>query len=68
MDKCSYLGDIDMTFGIYVIGFLLVIAGVAWGLSVAHVKTLYIVITCLILLGLGLATGATRTRAKDPSG
>ena len=57
-----------MTFGIYVIGFVLVIAGVAWGLSVAHVKTLYIVITCLILLGLGLATGATRTRAKDPSG
>lgn len=55
-----------MSFGIYLVGFLLVIAGVAWGLSVAGVKPLYIVIACLILVGLGIASGATRTRAKDP--
>ena len=55
-----------MSFGIYVVGFLLVIGGVAWALSLAGVKALYIVIACVIMLGLGIATGATRTRAKDP--
>jgi uncharacterized membrane protein YecN with MAPEG domain len=55
-----------MTFLIYVIGFVLLIAGVAWALAVAGVATVYIAITCLILLGLGVLTGATRTRHKDP--
>jgi hypothetical protein len=55
-----------MSFLIYVIGFLLVIAGVAWALSVAGLATVYIAIACLILLGLGVLTGATRTRHKDP--
>ena len=55
-----------MTFLIYVIGFVLLIAGVAWGLAVAGVATVYIAIVCLILLGLGVLTGATRTRHKDP--
>jgi hypothetical protein len=45
---------------------VLLIAGVAWALAVAGVATVYIAITCLILLGLGVLTGATRTRHKDP--
>jgi len=55
-----------MSFAIYLIGFVLLIAGVAWALVTAGVATLYIGITCLILLGIGILTGATRTRAKDP--
>ena len=55
-----------MTFLIYVIGFVLLIAGVAWALAVMGVATVYIAIACLILLGLGILTGATRTRHKDP--
>ena len=55
-----------MTFLIYVIGFVLLIAGVAWALAVIGVATVYIAIACLILLGLGVVTGATRTRHKDP--
>jgi hypothetical protein len=55
-----------MSFAIYFIGFVLVIVGVAWGLNTAGVAPIWIGIACLILLGLGVATGATRTRAKDP--
>jgi len=55
-----------MSFTIYLIGFVLVIGGVAWAMMTAGVAALYIGITCLILLGLGILTGATRTRAKDP--
>jgi hypothetical protein len=54
-----------MTFLLYLIGYLIFIAGVAWALSVAGISRLYITIACVILLGLGIVTGATRTRSKD---
>jgi len=55
-----------MSFAIYLIGFLILIAGVAWGMTVLGVAQVYVLITCVILLGLGLLSGAVRTRAKDP--
>jgi hypothetical protein len=55
-----------MNFWIFLAGFAIVIAGVAWGLSVAHVGATYIGIACAILLGLGILTAVTRTRQKDP--
>ena len=55
-----------MSFPIYLFGFVLVIGGIAWGLSVAGVPTLYIVIACVIMLGIGILTGVARTRQKDP--
>lgn len=55
-----------MSFPIYLFGFALVIGGIAWGLSVAGVPTLYITIACVIMLGIGILTGVSRTRQKDP--
>lgn len=55
-----------MSFPIYLLGFLLVIGGVAWGLTVAGVPTLYIGIACVILVGIGIITGVSKTRMKDP--
>jgi membrane-bound acyltransferase YfiQ involved in biofilm formation len=55
-----------MSFGIYLVGFIIFVGGVAWALSVAHVPTTYIAIACVILLGLGITTGVIRTRTKDP--
>ena len=56
-----------MSFALYLFGFLILIGGVAWGLTVAGVPHLYIMIACVILLGLGIITGVARTRSKDPS-
>ena len=55
-----------MSFSLFLVGFVIVIAGIAWGLSVAHVSTTYIMIICVILLGIGIVTAVTRTRSKDP--
>lgn len=55
-----------MNFWIFLAGFAIVIAGVAWGLSVAGVSTTYILIACVILFGVGVLTAVTRTRQKDP--
>ena len=56
-----------MSFALYLIGFIVLIGGVAWALVVAGVPTLYVVIASVILLGLGIVTGVSKTRTKDPS-
>ena len=56
-----------MSFLIYLLGAALFIGGIAWALVAMHVATQYIAIVCLILLGIGVFTGVTRTRTKDPA-
>ncbi len=55
-----------MSFALYLIGFILFIAGLAWLAAVMGVSQTYIMIGAVILLGIGIFTAATRTRAKDP--
>lgn len=55
-----------MSFSLYLLGFVIVIAGVAWGLAEIGISPVWITIACLILLGLGILTGVSRTRTKDP--
>jgi hypothetical protein len=56
-----------MSFVIYLVGFVLFTAGIAWGLVVAGVPHLYVAIASLILVGLGILTGVSKTRTKDIS-
>lgn len=55
-----------MSFAIYMLGFVILLAGVAWGLITAGVPQMWVIIACVILLGLGIMTAVTRTRPKDP--
>jgi amino acid transporter len=54
-----------MSFALYFIGFLIFIAGVAWALVTVGVSTLYVMIVCVIMFGIGLLSAVTHTRAKD---
>ena len=54
-----------MTFAIYMLGLAILLGGIAWGLVLAGVAVKYIVITCLIVGGIGIMTAASRTRVKD---
>ena len=56
-----------MSFALYLLGFAIFIGGVAWALITLGVPQLYVIIACVILLGLDIFTGVTRTRGKDPS-
>jgi hypothetical protein len=56
-----------MSFLLYLVGAAIFIGGVAWALVAMHVPQQYIIIVAVILLGLGIFTGVTRTRSKDPS-
>ena len=52
---------------IFIVGFVILAAGLAYGASLAGVPTQWIVVGVLVILGLGVATGVTRTRQRDPS-
>ncbi len=50
-----------MRFVIYMIGFFILIGGLAWAAITAGAPQLYVVIGAVILLGLGIVTGVSRT-------
>lgn len=49
-----------MRFLVYMIGFLILIGGLAWAAITAGAPALWVEIGAVILLGLGIVTGVTR--------
>lgn len=56
-----------MTFGIYALGFLILLGGLIYGAVLLGVATQWIIAGALVLLGLGIAMGVGKTRTKDIS-
>jgi sulfite exporter TauE/SafE len=56
-----------MSFGLYSVGFVIVICGLIYAAHLLHVPTHWIAVGAVILLGLGILTGVKATRQKDPS-
>ena len=52
---------------IFIIGFVILVAGLAYGASLAGLAPQWIAVGVLVLIGLGIAMGVTRTRHRDPS-
>ena len=57
-----------MRFFAYILGFLILIGGLAWGAIEAGAPPLWVMIGSMILLGIGIITGASRTRIHRPGG
>jgi hypothetical protein len=56
-----------MSFALYVIGFIILIIGLSYGAYLAHIPAHWIAVGDIVLIGLGIVTGVTGTRQKDPS-
>ena len=56
-----------MSFGIYLIGFIILIGGLIYGAVLIHMPAQWIAVGTIVLLGLGIAMGVQSTRQKDPS-
>jgi hypothetical protein len=54
-----------MSFGLYSIGFALVIGGLIYGAYLLHVPAHWIAVGAIVLLGIGVLTGVKATRQKD---
>ena len=57
-----------MSFGLYLLGFVIVIGGLAYGAALMHMATHWIVVGGIVLLGLAILTGVKATREKDSRG
>jgi hypothetical protein len=54
-------------FVVYVIGTLLVVAGLAYGASRMGVSQVWIIAGALVIIGIGFMGGIVKTRQKEPS-
>lgn len=54
-----------MSFGIYLIGYVVMICGLALGAYYLHVPQKWIIVGVIVLAGMGILTGVARTRQKD---
>lgn len=57
-----------MSFGIYTIGFAILICGLVYGAYLLHIPTHWILVGTAVLAGIGILTGVKSTREKDPVG
>jgi hypothetical protein len=61
------LPEIVMSFGIYAVGYFILILGVAYLAHLMHVPQNYIIALGIIMFGIGIVSGVQRTRGKDPN-
>jgi uncharacterized membrane protein len=57
-----------MSFGLYSAGFAIVIGGLIYGAYLMHMPARWIVVSAIVLLGVGILKAVTATRQKDPQG
>ena len=55
-----------MSFGMYMIGYIVLIVGLSLGAYLLHVPPRWIGVGIISLLGIGILTGVTTTRRRDP--
>jgi hypothetical protein len=55
-----------MSFGIYSIGYAIVIGGLIYAAHLMHIPAAWIAVGAIVLLGLGILSAVKATRQKDP--
>lgn len=53
-------------FATYLLGYFVVIVGLAIGAYLLNVPSVWIAVGVIVLVGLGILTASSRTRHKDP--
>ena len=56
-----------MSFGLYSIGFAILIGGLIYAAHLVHMPAHWIVVGAIVLLGVGILSGVKATRQKDPA-
>jgi protein-S-isoprenylcysteine O-methyltransferase Ste14 len=56
-----------MSFGLYIVGFAVLIIGLAMGAHLAHVPPQWIAVGGVVLVGLGILKAVSHTRQRDPN-
>ena len=54
------------SFSTYLIGFIVLIIGLAIGAILLGVSQTWVIVGAIILIGIAIVTATTRTKIKDP--
>jgi uncharacterized membrane protein YiaA len=54
-----------MSFGLYLLGYVIFCIGLLIGAHLLHVPPRWIGVGALVLIGIGIVSAVTRTRTKD---
>jgi hypothetical protein len=54
------------SFGTYLIGFVILIAGLAFAAFLLNVPQTWIIVGVIVLVGIGVLSATNRTRMRDP--
>lgn len=54
------------SFSTYLIGFIVLIVGLSVGAYLVGVPAMWIAVGAIVLIGIGILTGTSRTKTKDP--
>jgi peptidoglycan/LPS O-acetylase OafA/YrhL len=54
------------SFSTYLIGFIVLIIGLAIAAILLGVPPVWVVVGCIVLIGIAIVMGTTRTKPKDP--
>ncbi len=55
------------SLAIWIIGFIVLIGGLAYGANLSGLSPQWIGVMCVVLAGIGIVMGVSRTRTKDVS-
>jgi TctA family transporter len=55
-----------MSFGLYALGYFVVIIGVAYMAHLMHIPQQWIVAIVIVLFGVGITSAVQSTRRRDP--
>ncbi len=53
-------------FALYVVGFVVFLAGVLYAEHLLHVPQTWVLISALVILGLGVMSAVSHTKRRDP--
>jgi hypothetical protein len=56
-----------MSFGLYTIGYAILIIGLIYGAHLLHVPPHWIAVLAIVLIGAGILSGVKATRQRDPA-
>ena len=55
-----------MSFAIYLVGYVILIIGLAIGANMMHIPPRWIGVGCTVMIGCGILSAVAATRHRDP--
>jgi hypothetical protein len=62
----DFVGHAMSAFGLYVLGFIVLLGGLIYAAHLLHVPQTWIIVGALVVIGLGIMSAVSRTKQRDP--